>query len=268
MKSISLTLNDLLSPRILVCEIDFFVVYKPPRMHSVPGKGKSLVEWLLEKYPELENLGKGEAGLIHRLDYETHGLVLFARNQKAFEILLEEQKNGEIIKEYDALIYGAQEKKAGFPVFESDILNSVANASPKIESMFRSYGHGRKEVRPVDETALRSSAAKKKAGSKIYTTEILEIRPTAINDIKHIRVSIQQGFRHQIRCHLAWAGFPVLNDPVYGGKSYGGILINVENPAQGILALRAKGISFIAPCSGEKLCYALEVGTREWGLGD
>jgi 23S rRNA pseudouridine1911/1915/1917 synthase len=261
--------NDLLSPQVLVCETNFILVYKPPKMHSVSGKGKSLVEWCVEKYPELENLSKGEAGLIHRLDFETHGLVLFARNEQAFDMLLEEQKSGEIIKEYGALVSGAREKKDGFPVFERDIgyfqnsaslensSNLDTDASHDIKSMFRPYGPGRKEVRPVDYTALRLSAAKKKAGSKIYTTEILEIRPASVGDIKCIRVSIQQGFRHQIRCHLAWAGYPVINDPVYGGKSYSGVFSNEENPAQGILALRAKGISFMNPGSGEKLCYAL-----------
>jgi 23S rRNA pseudouridine1911/1915/1917 synthase len=256
MNSKSLNPQDFFTPQILLCEAEFILVYKPPKMHSGSGKGKSLVEWCAENI-KLAETDKGEFGLIHRLDYETHGLVLFARNQNAFNKFFEQQQMGGIVKEYEALISCAQEQKDGFPVFDKDILNFSTDAPQTIKSIFRPYGQGRKEVRPVIENALRSSAAKKKAGRKIYTTKIIEVRSTAIDDIKHIRVTIQQGFRHQIRCHLAWAGFPVLNDPVYGGKYYSGLLNGKEEAAQDILALRAKGISFIDPESGEKLRYTL-----------
>jgi 23S rRNA pseudouridine1911/1915/1917 synthase len=258
MNSLTLKINDFFTPQILLCEAEFILVYKAPKMHSAAGKGNSLVEWYGEKYPEqLSTIDKGEAGLIHRLDYETHGLVLFARNQNAYYFFIEQQKRGEIVKEYDALVSSAQEQKEGFPVFDKDIENFSTNASQEIKSLFRPYGPGRKEVRPVVENTLRSSAAKKKAGSKIYATEIIEIKSTAIDDIKFIRVTIQQGYRHQIRCHLAWARFPVLNDTVYGGRFYSASSKGTEKVAQGILALRAKSISFVDPGSGEKLRYTL-----------
>jgi 23S rRNA pseudouridine1911/1915/1917 synthase len=51
---------------------------------------------------------------------------------------------------------------------------------------------------------------------------------------------LKRGFRHQIRCHLAWTGFPILNDPVYGGAE------SAES-AQGFLALSAAGLFFEDP---------------------
>jgi 23S rRNA pseudouridine1911/1915/1917 synthase len=258
MKSISLNINDIFSPQILLCEAEFILVYKAPKMHSGSGKGESLIEWYTKKYPEsLSAIDKGEAGLIHRLDYETHGIVLFARNQNAYYFFIEQQKRGEMVKEYDALVSSAQEQKEGFPIFDKNILDFSIDDPHEIKSIFRPYGPGRKEVRPVIENVLGMSAAKKKAGNKIYATKILELKSTKNDDIKYIRVSIQRGFRHQIRCHLAWAGFPVVNDPVYGGRFYNGLFSSQENAAQDILALRAKGVCFIDPGSGEKLHYTL-----------
>jgi 23S rRNA pseudouridine1911/1915/1917 synthase len=68
-----------------------------------------------------------------------------------------------------------------------------------------------------------------------YKTEVLEM--SRREDLVYFRLRISRGFRHQIRCHLAWLGYAILNDKIYGGVSFG----------DHILALRAAGISFYDP---------------------
>jgi 23S rRNA pseudouridine1911/1915/1917 synthase len=70
---------------------------------------------------------------------------------------------------------------------------------------------------------------------------------TKAGGLFHFTLRISRGFRHQIRCHLAWLGYPLLNDGLYGGLSQG----------DGLLALKARGISFYDPASGEPRVYVL-----------
>jgi 23S rRNA pseudouridine1911/1915/1917 synthase len=62
-----------------------------------------------------------------------------------------------------------------------------------------------------------------------------------------LRLRISKGFRHQIRCHLAWLGRPILNDALYGGMAFG----------NGCLALRACSLAFADPATGEERCYSI-----------
>ena len=67
------------------------------------------------------------------------------------------------------------------------------------------------------------------------------------NELFLVEIKITRGFRHQIRCHLAWLGFPVLNDDIYGKI----------NDSEAILGLRADGISFSDPNTGEDMHFRL-----------
>jgi 23S rRNA pseudouridine1911/1915/1917 synthase len=245
----------------------YLVAYKPPRMHSVPlkkqeepdNRDETLLDWCSRLYPEvLEVRGRNpwEGGILHRLDYETEGLVLFARTQEAMDSLLVQQQEGRFSKEYGALSGGAATVLPGFPLAPS--MPSVKNADPiVIETGFRPYGPGRKTVRPVVQE-----------GSP-YRTEVLSME--SHGDYTLFRARIQRGFRHQIRCHLAWLGYPLVNDLLYGGRILAGFppLNNDEisgrageaparPPAETpFLALKAQGISFCDPASGEYREYSL-----------
>jgi len=85
------------------------------------------------------------------------------------------------------------------------------------KSYFRGFGNGIKEVRPVTEDS--GMAALKKVKNKVlYETEIRVVS----NDRKRAEVlcTISKGYRHQVRCHLAWCGLPCVNDPLYNSKGY------------------------------------------------
>jgi 23S rRNA pseudouridine1911/1915/1917 synthase len=220
-------------PTIIDETDDFAVVYKPPRMHCAPlktGGGDTLHDWYAAVFlPVMELSGRkeGEGGLLHRLDFETQGLVLFAKTQKSLDHLLKQQDEGKFVKEYNAhcSLLTAHCSFSSPPPF-----NVAKDGFPPtpfvIESFFRAYGPGRKQVRPVTDAAYKH----RKIGD-CYRTEVVSV--SADDNGLSVTARLCRGFRHQIRCHLAWIGCPVLNDPLYG------------LPADdGFLALRATGLEF------------------------
>jgi 23S rRNA pseudouridine1911/1915/1917 synthase len=255
----------------------YLVVYKPPLIHSVPLKKKkenppgevflgikpaeeemTLTDWCAGHFPELRGLrgrGEGEGGILHRLDYETQGLVLFARTQDALEDLSRQQEEGLFIKEYEALSAGKAPGPSlpGFPPPPEEFREGIFRAR-FIESAFRPYGPGRRAVRPL---VWNAADARRKGEyaldrGKPYKTAIREGEDAGT--YRRFLLGIARGFRHQIRCHLSWIGFPLLNDLPYGGAA--GPL-----PGSGacFLALRARGLSFRDPLSGERREYRLGV---------
>jgi len=243
-----LSIVDFITPQLLAIENDFLLVYKPPRMHSAPqarsSGGETILDWCVVKFPEVALLpGRkaGEGGLLHRLDYETQGLMLIARSRPGMESLLGQQKAGKILKEYSAMTAKSEITLPGFPKETPVWPHGGNNGVPlKIESAFRPYGPGRKAVRPV----LPGS------DEAPYSTEILESSPVSGADLSQcfsLKLRIRKGFRHQIRCHLAWLGLPILNDGLYDGLSFG----------NGLLALRAVSIAFNDPSSGEERSYSI-----------
>ena len=249
----------MLSPEIVAVEKDFLVVYKPPRLHSAPktkSNGATILDWCAATYPEIRELGgwkAGEGGLLHRLDYETHGLLLIARNSLAMEAFLAQQQEGRILKEYSALVLKSDKELPGFPKEKPELPHLFfegKNGSPfTITSAFRAYGPGRKEVRPVFPPLIPDAGRSAKT-KELYRTEILAGRPVPDAPFPYclfLRLRIQKGFRHQIRNHLAWLQWPILNDALYGGPSAG----------KGLLALRACSLIFIDPSSGEERNYSI-----------
>jgi 23S rRNA pseudouridine1911/1915/1917 synthase len=259
-------------PWVLEETAGYVVVYKPPRMHSAPlhqDEGGTLLDWCAALYPEVlvpRSRHEREGGLLHRLDFETRGLVLFARTQQALESLEEQQEGNSFIKEYSALTAPVfQAPPPGFPPRTPEA--APIGASPfVIESAFRAYGPGRKVVRPVvfpghspEKPPPRKAALDR---GNPYRTEVLETQALDgqgelgfPGEALYCRLHIARGFRHQIRCHLAWLGHPILNDPLYGavGPSHG---IPGNGPAEApLLALKAQGIFFRDPLTGEDRAY-------------
>jgi 23S rRNA pseudouridine1911/1915/1917 synthase len=231
-----LEVKTIMHPQILHEEKHFLIVYKAPGMHTTPLKAgdQNLTGWCASLYPEISSIkGRraGEGGCLHRLDFETHGLVLFARNQDSFEELMHEQEEGRIFKEYGCLAAKTDPGLPGFPALKMENPNFIT-------SPFRPFGPGRKAVRPVGEEPHKSRIKDIALDRGTpYKTEIMEkfesMNHSKDREIWYYRLKIQRGFRHQIRCHMAWIGYPILNDALYGAFSPGGIL-----------ALRAQAISF------------------------
>lgn len=186
-----------------------------------------------------------EAGLLHRLDTDTRGLVLFAKDQKVYDFLAARQEAGQMIKTYCAFVEPKlslimEYNGYGFDVTELSALKELSAAQRRIavqeriaaklpltlESQFRNFGPGAKRVAPV----FPGSRHYKKDG-RLYMTviEAVEALPSPPqggeqyalfqnNDgqsLVRVRCRLSRGYRHQVRAHLAAAGLPIVGDPLY-----------------------------------------------------
>jgi 23S rRNA pseudouridine1911/1915/1917 synthase len=244
-------------PVLIAATDSFLVAAKPPRMHSAPLKNRAgadptLLDWCALSHPEVlavRGRNPRDGGLLHRLDYETSGLTLIARTQEALDVLTAAQEAGRFVKEYAALAVKTGEKLPSMPAmpFPAETLFGIRNDSPPvlIESAFRPYGPGGKAVRPALPELLNNKTRKQALKEMVldrgqpYRTEVLEAE--AEGEFTRFRLRIYRGFRHQIRCHLSWLGFPLVNDALYGGAS------RPEYPG---LALFAQAIAFPDPLTG------------------
>lgn len=237
---------------------DFVVAVKPAGMPSAPIHADDFDTALFrvaKEFPDvLEVKGRKplECGLFHRLDTATSGLLLFARNQIFYERLLLLQQEGRFRKEYTAfcsLVPDCCALLPGFPKAPHGVVPAEQITLPfRVASRFRHYGKGRSQVRPV--TANSGGYAVRKSKSQaVYCTDILCVQAHGQELI--VKCGIAQGFRHQVRCHLAWCGLPVVGDELYNP-------LFVAKPKEP-LCFFATRISFVHPLDGKEICLELPV---------
>ena len=189
---------------------DYIVAVKESGLPTVPLKGQEEVSLLSRTaldFPEiLEPCGRNpwEGLTLHRLDTPTSGLVIFARNERAFQEAMRLQDEGKFIKYYKAY-YGNKASSDGFEEFPYDFKTGTV-----IRSAFRAYGVGRKAVRPVLNNRYRLKDA-----SGFYDSRIEEVHDD------YAVLSLRKGFRHQVRCHMAWSGRALIGDELYGAEPSG-----------------------------------------------
>lgn len=228
---------------------EYLILYKPPLMHSAPlkqGEGGTLSDWCAERFPRflcVRGRKAVEGGLLHRLDYETRGLVFAALSQRVMDAMLRQQVEGLFIKEYEAVAGGREAALAGFPPPPAFDMETAASGAFSFVSGFRYYGTGRKSVRPAPLNGAKVHVSK----VQTYRTEITGMESISeTQNLWRVRLRLYRGFRHQIRCHLAWVGLPILGDVLYGGQKS-------ASPFE----LCAVRLSFIDPVSGipRSVCY-------------
>lgn len=237
-------------------ENPFAIIYKPSGIQSAPlteNDRNCALYQAAEFFPEILKVkGKKEieAGLIHRIDTVTDGLLLIASDQATYDFFIQLQKEGKFIKTYSAkcsLIKNLFELKTGYPENENaekiEMLKSGQTLDIELSSYFRAFGPGRKEVRPVNKNA--STAASKKSGDTLYTTSV-NITKSADEYICKCR--IENGFRHQVRSHLAWCKIPVKGDALY----------NPEYNEGEEFFFTATGLSFIHPLTKENISISID----------
>jgi 23S rRNA pseudouridine1911/1915/1917 synthase len=199
---------------------DFIVVDKPAGIHTAPLRTEetgTLIDMVIRSYPEvaaLPGIKPLEPGLVHRLDRDTSGLVVIARTAQAFDALRRMFATGGARKDYVAAC-ACSDEGGNDDTGADDGAGAAGHAGRpmRIESRFAPYGRGRRMVRPVL-AGEKSHRLLKSASTESYVTEA---RVTARADGRAmVAASILRGFRHQVRAHLAFLGYLILGDPLYG----------------------------------------------------
>ncbi len=146
---------------------------------------------LVARYPEMEGVGYGprEPGLIHRLDTQTSGVLIFARSQPSFEALRQALESGAMVKKYLAIV-------ASDAIDEHGLIHGALAPSPQGK---------RVRVVPPDTRGAREARTEYRVVERCGRWALVE-------------ATAGRAYRHQVRVHLASRGSPIAGDTLYGGQ--------------------------------------------------
>jgi 23S rRNA pseudouridine1911/1915/1917 synthase len=188
-------------------------------VHPAPGHSAgTLVNALLHHCTDLTGIGGEERpGIVHRLDKDTSGVMVVAKNEAAMAGLVQQFKMGKVRKEYLAVVHGVPRPGEG-----------------RIETLIGRSRHDRKR--------MSSDPAR---GRKAVTDYKIE---QAFLNASLVRLRIQTGRTHQIRVHMKHLGHPVVGDSQYGpGKRPCALPTSAARQM-----LHSEILAFVHPCRGGK----------------
>ena len=227
-------------PLNIVYEDDaLLVVNKPAGMVTHPAYGNytgTLVNALLYYCTSLSALNtEMRPGIVHRLDKDTTGLMVIAKNDVAHHLLAKQFSRRTIDREYWAIVWGKFRERQG-----------------TIEA---SLGRSKRDRKKVTVTA----------DGKPAVTDFKVLKEFSFLSL--IRLKLRTGRTHQIRVHLAHIGHPVFGDPTYAGRSatWGGLNGSQSQQATNLLklinrqALHAKTIGFVHPGTKKEVKFDSEL---------
>ena len=207
---------------------DIIIINKQPGLVVHPGAGNqtgTLVNALLHHDEELRFLPR--AGIVHRLDKDTSGIMVVTKNEFSYLNLVSQLKERKVNRHYLAIVVG--EPLSGLTI------NEPIGRHPKLRT--------KQAVTEAGKEAITNFKIKERMGG--YTL---------------LNVSLETGRTHQIRVHLAFINFPILGDSVYGGRKKF-VAGTTEAEKKEILkfprqALHAEKLEFIHPTSGMSVNYS------------
>jgi len=198
---------------------DVMVINKPQGMvvHPAPGNySGTLVNALMFMAERLSSInGVIRPGIVHRIDKDTSGLLMVAKNDKAHEWLAHQLKEKTTIREYYAIVNGTLSKDHG-----------------TVDAPLGRHPQDRKKMAIVQD-----------GRNAVTHYEVLE----RFKFHTLVKLNLETGRTHQIRVHMASIGHPIVGDPVYGLKTE-----KVKHEGQ---ALHAKKIGFVHPTTHENVLF-------------
>ena len=212
---------------------DLLVLNKPKALVVHPGSGNSsgtLLNGLLYYEKKLERLPRG--GIVHRLDKDTTGLMVVAKNEESQNNLVNQLQSKSVYREYRAIVWGQ--------LWKNKVINKPIGRHPR----------------------QRTKMAINKINGKEATTqfEILE----RFNFHTYIRCLLQTGRTHQIRVHMMDNNSPIVGDPDYGLKKKiptKKINLNLLNEIKDFerQALHAISLGLIHPKTGQSMKWSIDL---------
>ncbi len=219
------TLAESIPLEVVYEDGDVIVINKPKGMVVHPAAGHesgTLVNALLSHCGDsLSGVGgEKRPGIVHRLDKNTSGLIIAAKNDKAHRALSEQLKDRSLSRVYHALVTG-----------------NIKTDGGTVDAPIGRHPTNRKKMAVTD----------KNSRSAVTHYEVL----ARYGGITHVRCRLETGRTHQIRVHMASIGHPILGDTVYGRKK-------PEKGLEG-QCLHAKELSFNHPSTGERLTLSCDL---------
>ncbi|WP_375143102.1 RluA family pseudouridine synthase [Paenibacillus sp. D2_2] len=204
-------------------DADVIVVNKPRGMvvHPAPGHASgTLVNALMFHCKDLSGInGELRPGIVHRIDKDTSGLIMAAKNDKAHASLAAQLKEHSVTRKYFALVHG-----------------NLSHDQGTIDAPIGRDPHDRKMYTVIEKNS-------KQAVTHFHVVE-------RFGDYTLVELKLETGRTHQIRVHMKFIGHPLVGDPMYG-RSKG-----VKMDGQ---ALHAAVLGFIHPSSGEYIEFAAPI---------
>lgn len=226
-----------MEPSVIFEDEHVLVIVKPAgfivnRADTAVGQ-KTIQEWIEDrsniKEKTSKNLGKdgfeSRAGIVHRLDKETSGVLIIAKTEKAFVELQRQFKEGLVSKVYQALVHGPVSPEEGE-------INVPIGRLPWNRMRFGILPGGRES----------------KTHYKVLSNFDSKI-DHRVEQLSFVEVYPKTGRTHQIRVHFQYLGFPLFADALYGGRK----TLKRDRKILPRHFLHAKKISFLHPESGERI---------------
>lgn len=214
---------------------DVLVLNKPVGLVVHPGAGNwtgTLVNGLLYHYPSLQTLPR--AGLVHRIDKDTSGLILVAKNKPAQLTLMAQLKDKHVYREYQAIVCDKNQQ-----LYTGLTINAAIARHPSQRTKMSVQATGKSAV-----------------------THIQQVTPL-VGSFVLVHIRLETGRTHQIRVHMAHVGCPLVGDAVYG---------NGKLPLQGLTvkqqqavcnfnrqALHAHKLGFTHPSTGKQVAVTAKL---------
>ena len=180
---------------------DLAIINKPIGLvvHPAPGNREhTLVNALLARFKQLSDINPSRPGIVHRLDKETSGLLVIAKNNASHLKLAKQFAEHSIQRKYIAIVSGCLE-------FDEDVIEASIGRHPlKRKNMAVSFNENAKYAKTYYRTLKRSP-----------NFSLVELRPFT-------------GRTHQLRVHLAFLGYPILGDIKYGKNNFSRLALHAQ----------------------------------------